>query len=41
MSRNALSPDRGSVRGAWREGSYTDDSEIHVMEGSGTGAFIL
>jgi hypothetical protein len=30
-----------SVRGSCREGSYTDDSDRHVMEGSGNGAFLL
>jgi len=30
----------GSVRETWREGSYTEDSERHVIEGSGNGAFI-
>jgi len=29
----------GSVRGTWRDGSYTVDTERHVMEGSGKGAF--
>jgi len=35
------SPYRGSVRGTWRGGgaSYTEDSERHVMEGCGKGAF--
>jgi hypothetical protein len=46
MSKKALemehlSPFRGSVRGTWREGSYTEGSERHVMEGSGNGAFLL
>jgi hypothetical protein len=30
-----LSPNRGFVRGAWRDGSYAKDFERHVMEGSG------
>jgi hypothetical protein len=29
------------VRGTWREGSYNEDSEVHVIEGSGNGAFLL
>jgi len=36
-----LSPLRGSVRGTWAEGSYTEGSKRHVMEGSGNGAFLL
>jgi hypothetical protein len=32
---------RGSVRGTWREGSYTEDSMGHLIEGSGNGAFLL
>jgi hypothetical protein len=32
---------RGYVRGTWREGSYIEVSEKHVMEGSGKGAFLL
>ena len=31
----SLSPYRGSVRGAWWEGSCTEDSERPVMEGTG------
>jgi hypothetical protein len=34
-----LSLCRGSVRGTWREGSYTEDSMRHLMEGCGNGAF--
>jgi hypothetical protein len=34
-----LSLYRGSVRGTWREGSHTEDSNTHVIEGSGKGAF--
>jgi len=46
MSRKALemehhSPYRGYVRGTWREGYYTEDSERHVMERSGNEAFLL
>ena len=46
MSRKALeighpSLYRGSVRGGWREGSYSEDSERHVMEGRGNGAIFL
>jgi hypothetical protein len=29
------------ARGTWREGSYTEDFERHVMEGSGTETFLL
>ena len=29
------------VRGTWRKGSNTEDSERYVMEGSGNGAFLL
>jgi hypothetical protein len=32
---------RGSVKGTWMDSSYTDDSERHVIEGSGNGAFLL
>jgi hypothetical protein len=44
MSRKALemehlSPYTGSVWGTWREGSYTEGSERHVMESSENGAF--
>jgi len=31
----------GSVKGLWREGPYTEDSERHIIEGSGSGAFLL
>jgi hypothetical protein len=31
----------GSVRGTWREGSHTEDSKTHVIEGSGKGAFLF
>jgi len=43
LSRKAfdLSLCRGCVRGTWREGSYTEDSLRHLMEGSGNGAFLL
>jgi hypothetical protein len=46
MSRKAsemesLSPYTGSVRGTKMEGSYTEDSERHVMESSGKGVFNL
>jgi hypothetical protein len=46
MSRMALEMKhlclyRGSVRGTWRESSYTEDSERHVIEGSGNGAFLF
>jgi len=36
-----LSPYRGSMRETWRESFYTEDSERHVMEGSGNGTFLL
>jgi hypothetical protein len=36
-----LSLYRGSVRGIWREGSRTEDSRRHVIEGSGKGAVLL
>ena len=32
---------RGSVRGTWREGSHTEDSERHVIEGSGKEHFFF
>jgi hypothetical protein len=46
MSRKALgmehlSPFRGSVRGTWRDSSYTEGYDRHVMEGSGNGALLL
>jgi len=46
MSRKALEMEhlyvyRDSVSGTWREVSYTEDSERHVMEGSGNVAFLL
>jgi len=46
MSRNAteiqhISLYRGSMRGTWKEGCYTDDSEGRVVEGSGNGEFRL
>jgi hypothetical protein len=31
----------GFVRGTWREGSHTEYSKRHVIEGSGKGAFIF
>jgi hypothetical protein len=36
-----LSLYRGSVRGTWREGSHTEDSKRHVIEGSGKGEFLF
>jgi hypothetical protein len=36
-----LSPYTSSVRGMCREGSYSGESERHVMEGSGNTAFLL
>jgi hypothetical protein len=46
MSRKALemknlSPYTGSVRGNWRDGSYSGDSERHVIEDSGNTEFLL
>jgi len=46
MSRKALEMEhlylyRGSVRGTWREGSYTEDSDRQITEGSGNTAFVL
>jgi hypothetical protein len=46
MSRKALEGEhlslyRGSVRGTWREGSNTENSKRHVIEGSGKGAFLF
>jgi hypothetical protein len=32
---------RDSVKGTWSEGSYIEDSDRHIMGGSGNGAFIL
>lgn len=45
-SRKALEKEqlplyRGSVRGTWMKGCYTEDSDRHVTEGSGNGAFHL
>jgi len=37
----SLSLNESSVRGTWREGSYTEDSERHVIESSEKGAFHL
>jgi len=36
-----LSPSRGSMRGTWREGSYTEDSEKKVAEGFRNRAFLF
>jgi hypothetical protein len=36
-----LSLYRGFVKGTWREGFYTEDSERHVIEGSGNGALLF
>jgi len=46
MSRKALgmehlSPFRCSLRGTWRDSSYTEGYDRHVMEGSGNGALLL
>jgi len=40
LEMECFSPHRGSVRGTWREGSYTEDSVRHVREGTGNGAFL-
>jgi hypothetical protein len=32
---------KGSVRGTWREGSHTEDSERYVSEVSANGAFLF
>jgi hypothetical protein len=45
MSKEALEVEhfslyKGSIRGTWREGTYTEDSERHVLEGSSIGAFV-
>jgi len=36
----SISPYRSSVRGTWWEGSYTEDSERPVMEGTRKRVFI-
>jgi hypothetical protein len=36
-----LSVYRGFVKGAWKECSHTEDTERHVSEGSGNGAFLF
>jgi hypothetical protein len=46
MSRKILEMEhlslfRGSVISTWREGFYTENPERYVVEGSGTGAFLL
>jgi len=46
MSRKALgmenlSPYSGFMRGTWREGSYTDDSERLETEDPGAGSLLL
>jgi len=46
MSRKALemehlSPIRGSVWETWRDSSYTEGYDKHVMEGSGNKALLL
>jgi hypothetical protein len=43
MPRKALEmehPFKGSVRGTWRDGSYTAGYDRHVMEGSGKEALL-
>jgi hypothetical protein len=39
LEREHLSFYRGSMKGTWREGSYIEDSERHISEGSGNEAF--
>jgi hypothetical protein len=34
-------PYKGSVRVTWRKGSFTEDSDRPVIEGTGNGAFHL
>jgi len=46
MSRKSLEIEhsslyRGSMKGGRREGSYSEDSDRHVMEGSGNGSILL
>jgi hypothetical protein len=41
LEREHLSLYRSSVRGTWREGSHTEDSKRHVIEGSGKDAFLF
>jgi hypothetical protein len=41
LEMESLSPYRGSVRGTWREGSYTEESTRHLIEGSVNGAFLF
>jgi hypothetical protein len=46
MSREALEMEhlflyRGSARLGYREGSYAEDSETHVIDGSGSRTFIF
>jgi hypothetical protein len=36
-----LSVHKGSLRGTWREGFYTEDPKRRVIEGSGNGAFLF
>jgi len=36
-----LSLYRDSLKGTWSERSYIEDSERHIMGGSGNGAFLL
>jgi len=36
-----LSPFGDSVRGTWRDSSYTEGYNRHVMEGSENGALLL
>jgi hypothetical protein len=39
--KESISLYRDSVRRTWREGSHTEHSKRHVIEGSGKGAFLF
>jgi len=41
LCKHSISLYGSSVRGTWREGSYTEDYRRHVMEGSRNRAFLL
>jgi len=41
LKMERLSPYRSSMMGTWREGSYTENSRKHLIEGSENGAFLL
>ena len=40
LRKRSVSLYGSSVRGTWRERSFTEDSVKHVTEGSGNGAFL-